>query len=203
MGNKSQWLRTSLLSFAELLDDSAVEQESEEELCGSRSSLERQGHRGNTTVHVCWHRNTSVSMVDFSIAVEVRSCMPSGPLLLHLLLLSSSCAVLSPVDVQFVFSVLVSHFSSHVCVYIFQFLLLFHFCPIFPLLSSCLLSYPDIAKKRTWFGHWGDKVSQQTLRSAMFLRVWIFTAFPLVTPAGVERYWKWPHWLRMKWMPDK
>lgn len=23
-------------------------------------------------VHVCWHRNTSVSMVDFSIAVEVR-----------------------------------------------------------------------------------------------------------------------------------
>lgn len=140
MGNKSQWLRTSLLSFAELLDDSAVEQESEEELCGSRSSLERQGHRGNTTVHVCWHRNTSVSMVDFSIAVEVRSCMPSGPLLLHLLLLSSSCAVLSPVDVQFVFSVLVSHFSSHVCVYIFQFLLLFHFCPIFPLLSSCLLS---------------------------------------------------------------
>lgn len=23
-------------------------------------------------VHVCWHRSTSVSMVDFSIAVEVR-----------------------------------------------------------------------------------------------------------------------------------
>lgn len=52
--------------------------ESEEELCGSRSSLERQGHRGNTTVHVCWHRNTSVSMVDFSVAVEV----PAGLLLL-------------------------------------------------------------------------------------------------------------------------
>uniref|UniRef100_A0A3P8T9S1 FERM, ARHGEF and pleckstrin domain-containing protein 1 n=1 Tax=Amphiprion percula TaxID=161767 RepID=A0A3P8T9S1_AMPPE len=46
------------------------DQESEEELGGSRSSLERQGHRGNTTVHVCWHRNTSVSMVDFSVAVE-------------------------------------------------------------------------------------------------------------------------------------
>uniref|UniRef100_A0A7N8XKT9 FERM, ARHGEF and pleckstrin domain-containing protein 1 n=1 Tax=Mastacembelus armatus TaxID=205130 RepID=A0A7N8XKT9_9TELE len=45
-------------------------QEMEDELCSSRSSLERQGHRGNTTVHVCWHRNTSVSMVDFSVAVE-------------------------------------------------------------------------------------------------------------------------------------
>ncbi|XP_061572130.1 FERM, ARHGEF and pleckstrin domain-containing protein 1-like [Cololabis saira] len=52
------------------LSEDGAEQESEEELCGSRSSLERQGHRGNTTVHVCWHRNTSVSMVDFSIAVE-------------------------------------------------------------------------------------------------------------------------------------
>lgn len=57
--------------FPELLEDGGAEQESEEELCGSRSSLERQGHRGNTTVHVCWHRNTSVSMVDFSVAVEV------------------------------------------------------------------------------------------------------------------------------------
>uniref|UniRef100_A0A7N9AT62 FERM, ARHGEF and pleckstrin domain-containing protein 1 n=1 Tax=Mastacembelus armatus TaxID=205130 RepID=A0A7N9AT62_9TELE len=47
-----------------------TEQEMEDELCSSRSSLERQGHRGNTTVHVCWHRNTSVSMVDFSVAVE-------------------------------------------------------------------------------------------------------------------------------------
>ncbi|KAA8579490.1 hypothetical protein FQN60_006583 [Etheostoma spectabile] len=55
---------------AELSDDGGAELESEEELCGSRSSLERQGHRGNTTVHVCWHRNTSVSMVDFSVAVE-------------------------------------------------------------------------------------------------------------------------------------
>uniref|UniRef100_A0A8C4EJC2 FERM, ARHGEF and pleckstrin domain-containing protein 1 n=1 Tax=Dicentrarchus labrax TaxID=13489 RepID=A0A8C4EJC2_DICLA len=58
---------TDLLSTS--LSDN-TELESEEELCGSRSSLERQGHRGNTTVHVCWHRNTSVSMVDFSVAVE-------------------------------------------------------------------------------------------------------------------------------------
>ncbi|XP_051799412.1 FERM, ARHGEF and pleckstrin domain-containing protein 1-like isoform X2 [Acanthochromis polyacanthus] len=53
-----------------LSEDGGGDQESEEELGGSRSSLERQGHRGNTTVHVCWHRNTSVSMVDFSVAVE-------------------------------------------------------------------------------------------------------------------------------------
>uniref|UniRef100_A0A8C9SUT8 FERM, ARHGEF and pleckstrin domain-containing protein 1 n=1 Tax=Scleropages formosus TaxID=113540 RepID=A0A8C9SUT8_SCLFO len=46
-------------------------QESEDDLSASRTSLERQvPHRGNTTVHVCWHRNTSVSMVDFSLAVE-------------------------------------------------------------------------------------------------------------------------------------
>ncbi|XP_061129030.1 FERM, ARHGEF and pleckstrin domain-containing protein 1-like isoform X2 [Syngnathus typhle] len=53
-----------------LPEEGGAEHESEEELCGSRSSLERQAQRGNTTVHVCWHRNTSVSMVDFSIAVE-------------------------------------------------------------------------------------------------------------------------------------
>ncbi|KAG7239325.1 hypothetical protein INR49_029290 [Caranx melampygus] len=63
-------LLSTSLSDNKLLEDSGAEQESEEELCGSRSSLERQGHRGNTTVHVCWHRNTSVSMVDFSVAVE-------------------------------------------------------------------------------------------------------------------------------------
>ncbi|XP_039601359.1 FERM, ARHGEF and pleckstrin domain-containing protein 1 isoform X2 [Polypterus senegalus] len=52
-------------------EESIVDQESEDDLSASRTSLERQPpHRGNTTVHVCWHRNTSVSMVDFSIAVE-------------------------------------------------------------------------------------------------------------------------------------
>ncbi|XP_059184300.1 FERM, ARHGEF and pleckstrin domain-containing protein 1-like isoform X3 [Centropristis striata] len=65
----SDLLSTSL-SDNKLSEDGGGELESEEELCGSRSSLERQGHRGNTTVHVCWHRNTSVSMVDFSVAVE-------------------------------------------------------------------------------------------------------------------------------------
>uniref|UniRef100_A0A9J8BT58 FERM, ARHGEF and pleckstrin domain-containing protein 1 n=1 Tax=Cyprinus carpio carpio TaxID=630221 RepID=A0A9J8BT58_CYPCA len=51
--------------------------ESEDDLCGSRTSLPRNGNnsgntlnRGNTTAHVCWHRNTSVSMLDFSIAIE-------------------------------------------------------------------------------------------------------------------------------------
>uniref|UniRef100_A0A452SVD0 FERM, ARHGEF and pleckstrin domain-containing protein 1 n=1 Tax=Ursus americanus TaxID=9643 RepID=A0A452SVD0_URSAM len=53
-------------------DEAAVaDQESEDDLSASRTSLERQApHRGNTMVHVCWHRNTSVSMVDFSVAVE-------------------------------------------------------------------------------------------------------------------------------------
>ncbi|XP_058404386.1 FERM, ARHGEF and pleckstrin domain-containing protein 1 isoform X1 [Diceros bicornis minor] len=53
-------------------DEAAVaDQESEDDLSASRTSLERQTpHRGNTMVHVCWHRNTSVSMVDFSVAVE-------------------------------------------------------------------------------------------------------------------------------------
>ncbi|XP_076736325.1 FERM, ARHGEF and pleckstrin domain-containing protein 1 isoform X4 [Maylandia zebra] len=63
-------LLSTSLSDNKLSEDGGGEQESEDELGGSRSSLERQGHRGNTTVHVCWHRNTSVSMVDFSIAVE-------------------------------------------------------------------------------------------------------------------------------------
>lgn len=57
----------------------AADQESEDDLSASRTSLERQApHRGNTMVHVCWHRNTSVSMVDFSVAVEVPVERGSG-----------------------------------------------------------------------------------------------------------------------------
>uniref|UniRef100_A0A7N6BZA4 FERM, ARHGEF and pleckstrin domain-containing protein 1 n=1 Tax=Anabas testudineus TaxID=64144 RepID=A0A7N6BZA4_ANATE len=52
-------------------NDSSAEAESEDDMAASQTSLERPApHRGNTMVHVCWHRNTSVSMVDFSIAVE-------------------------------------------------------------------------------------------------------------------------------------
>uniref|UniRef100_A0A665XFE3 FERM, ARHGEF and pleckstrin domain-containing protein 1 n=1 Tax=Echeneis naucrates TaxID=173247 RepID=A0A665XFE3_ECHNA len=52
-------------------EDSLVEAESEDDMTPSHTSLEKPAlHRGNTMVHVCWHRNTSVSMVDFSIAVE-------------------------------------------------------------------------------------------------------------------------------------
>ena len=41
------------------------------------SSPERQiQHRANTTMHVCWHRNTSVSMRDQNVAVEV--CIVTG-----------------------------------------------------------------------------------------------------------------------------
>lgn len=62
----------NLLTFPECPEDTSVEAESEDDITASHTSLERPSpHRGNTMVHVCWHRNTSVSMVDFSIAVEV------------------------------------------------------------------------------------------------------------------------------------
>uniref|UniRef100_A0A1A8S2P8 FERM, ARHGEF and pleckstrin domain-containing protein 2 n=2 Tax=Nothobranchius rachovii TaxID=451742 RepID=A0A1A8S2P8_9TELE len=47
------------------------EQESEDDMNSSHTSLDKQTHhRANTTMHVCWHRNTSVSMSDHSLAVE-------------------------------------------------------------------------------------------------------------------------------------
>ncbi|XP_030647181.1 FERM, ARHGEF and pleckstrin domain-containing protein 2 isoform X1 [Chanos chanos] len=52
-------------------DEVSLEQESEDDLNSSRCSLDKQTHhRANTTMHVCWHRNTSVSMSDHSLAVE-------------------------------------------------------------------------------------------------------------------------------------
>ncbi|XP_060944599.1 FERM, ARHGEF and pleckstrin domain-containing protein 1 [Limanda limanda] len=53
-------------------EDSPAEVESEDDTTAvPQAAPERPTpHRGNTMVHVCWHRNTSVSMVDFSIAVE-------------------------------------------------------------------------------------------------------------------------------------
>uniref|UniRef100_A0A2K6F6U7 FERM, ARHGEF and pleckstrin domain-containing protein 2 n=1 Tax=Propithecus coquereli TaxID=379532 RepID=A0A2K6F6U7_PROCO len=51
-------------------DEAALEQESEEDARGPCSSLEGQQHRANTTMHVCWYRNTSVSRADHSAAVE-------------------------------------------------------------------------------------------------------------------------------------
>ncbi|KAF3691293.1 FERM, ARHGEF and pleckstrin domain-containing protein 2 FERM domain including RhoGEF [Channa argus] len=52
-------------------DEVSLEQESEDDMNSSRTSLDRQTHhRANTTMHVCWHRNTSVSMSDHSLAVE-------------------------------------------------------------------------------------------------------------------------------------
>ncbi|XP_054644631.1 FERM, ARHGEF and pleckstrin domain-containing protein 2 isoform X1 [Dunckerocampus dactyliophorus] len=52
-------------------DEVSVEQESEDDMNSSRTSLDKQTHhRANTTMHVCWHRNTSVSMSDHSLAVE-------------------------------------------------------------------------------------------------------------------------------------
>ncbi|KAJ8270401.1 hypothetical protein GJAV_G00114100 [Gymnothorax javanicus] len=52
-------------------DEVSLEQESEDDTHSSRSSLDKQNHhRANTTMHVCWHRNTSVSMSDHCLAVE-------------------------------------------------------------------------------------------------------------------------------------
>nr|XP_020452098.1 FERM, RhoGEF and pleckstrin domain-containing protein 1-like isoform X1 [Monopterus albus]XP_020452099.1 FERM, RhoGEF and pleckstrin domain-containing protein 1-like isoform X1 [Monopterus albus]XP_020452100.1 FERM, RhoGEF and pleckstrin domain-containing protein 1-like isoform X1 [Monopterus albus]XP_020452101.1 FERM, RhoGEF and pleckstrin domain-containing protein 1-like isoform X1 [Monopterus albus]XP_020452102.1 FERM, RhoGEF and pleckstrin domain-containing protein 1-like isoform X1 [Mon len=64
-------LLTNNLTDNKCPEDSSMEVESEDDMTASSTSLERPTpHRGNTMVHVCWHRNTSVSMVDFSIAVE-------------------------------------------------------------------------------------------------------------------------------------
>ncbi|XP_066201937.1 FERM, ARHGEF and pleckstrin domain-containing protein 2 isoform X1 [Saccopteryx leptura] len=52
-------------------DEASSEQELEEDARGTHGSSEGQGqHRANTTVHVCWYRNTSVSRADHSTAVE-------------------------------------------------------------------------------------------------------------------------------------
>lgn len=57
-----------------------MEQESEDDINSSRTSLDKQAHhRANTTIHVCWHRNTSVSMSDHSLAVEVLLLCPVTP----------------------------------------------------------------------------------------------------------------------------
>ncbi|XP_071798608.1 FERM, ARHGEF and pleckstrin domain-containing protein 1-like isoform X3 [Asterias amurensis] len=51
--------------------ESSVHEESEDDVSSPTRSIERQSHhRANTTVHVCWHRNTSVSMADHVRAME-------------------------------------------------------------------------------------------------------------------------------------
>ncbi|XP_005361428.1 FERM, ARHGEF and pleckstrin domain-containing protein 2 [Microtus ochrogaster] len=48
-----------------------VSLEESEDVRGTRGSLEGNSqHRANTTMHVCWYRNTSVSRADHSAAVE-------------------------------------------------------------------------------------------------------------------------------------
>lgn len=83
----------NLLTFPECPEDASVEAESEDDMTASHTSLDRPApHRGNTMVHVCWHRNTSVSMVDFSIAVEVSAKPQPPPPPLLLLLSCFLCA---------------------------------------------------------------------------------------------------------------
>ncbi|XP_044525449.1 FERM, ARHGEF and pleckstrin domain-containing protein 2 [Gracilinanus agilis] len=60
--------------------EACLEQESEDDAPPPPSSLDRQSpHRANTTMHVCWYRNTSVSMTDHSVAVEVPRLGPRLP----------------------------------------------------------------------------------------------------------------------------
>lgn len=89
-----------LPTFPEYQEDSPAEAESEDDTTALHTSLEKPTpHRGNTMVHVCWHRNTSVSMVDFSVAVEVSakaqtcpsSCSSSCPTAVFLFFLSLCC----------------------------------------------------------------------------------------------------------------
>ncbi|XP_051937603.1 FERM, ARHGEF and pleckstrin domain-containing protein 1-like isoform X2 [Hippocampus zosterae] len=64
-------LMSCKLTDSKCPEELSAEGESEEDTMTSHTSPERAAsHRGNTMVHVCWHRNTSVAMVDFSIAVE-------------------------------------------------------------------------------------------------------------------------------------
>lgn len=65
-------------------DEVSVEQESEDDINSSHTSLDKQAHhRANTTIHVCWHRNTSVSMSDHSLAVEVLLLCPCSHAYAH------------------------------------------------------------------------------------------------------------------------
>ncbi|XP_064875433.1 FERM, ARHGEF and pleckstrin domain-containing protein 1-like isoform X2 [Oncorhynchus nerka] len=108
-GPTSDWLASSLTDNKSLTEDSCAEAESEDDLMASRTSLERQApHRGNTTVHVCWHRNTSVSMVDFSIAVEDDYPLASLPLLGYSVTIPTES---ENIHKDYVFKL---HFKSHV-----------------------------------------------------------------------------------------
>ncbi|MBN3286832.1 FARP2 protein, partial [Polyodon spathula] len=65
------FLDSSLCDQSNRSSEVSLDQESEDDTHSSHSSLDKQTHhRANTTMHVCWHRNTSVSMSDHSLAVE-------------------------------------------------------------------------------------------------------------------------------------
>ena len=63
-------------SSEEVLDKNGIGEEPNVGACGRERS---QQQRSNTTVHVCWHRNTSISTRDHLLALEV-SCLlfPNG-----------------------------------------------------------------------------------------------------------------------------
>ena len=47
---------------------------------GTDGKERTQQQRSNTTVHVCWHRNTSISTRDHLLALEVRDCFVKSSL---------------------------------------------------------------------------------------------------------------------------
>ncbi|XP_077987810.1 FERM, ARHGEF and pleckstrin domain-containing protein 2-like isoform X2 [Glandiceps talaboti] len=71
MAQKQNKSMESIGSSEASFDADNTLEESEEDITSPRGSLERQTHhRANTTMHVCWHRNTSVSMTDHARGVE-------------------------------------------------------------------------------------------------------------------------------------
>ncbi|XP_008827378.1 FERM, ARHGEF and pleckstrin domain-containing protein 2 [Nannospalax galili] len=72
VGNMSPvLLRGPVCTHTPRSSDEVSMEESEDDARGAQGSLEVQGqHRANTTMHVCWYRNTSVSRADHSTAVE-------------------------------------------------------------------------------------------------------------------------------------
>jgi len=74
---KYQWIYGRNLLYQSLslfaLGSSEALEDSREE-CRSPPSPDRQSvmqHRANTTMHVCWHRSTSIGMKDHCIVFEV------------------------------------------------------------------------------------------------------------------------------------
>lgn len=66
-----EYLKTIKINFFNFISGSSDEHIDQ---CGNNDvsiQVKSQAQRSNTTVHVCWHRSTSISMKDELLAVEV------------------------------------------------------------------------------------------------------------------------------------